>query len=417
MSNMLARSTIKTGAILGLRVATQGASLILLTRLFGAQSYGPLIAAASLATVLGILATLGSGFVMLIAAPRKTDAVADVWRYAYPLTIMLGVLLFVLYLPCARFIGGDQALGMHILFWIGVTELLLTPGIALFSGALQAYERVPLSQLLQWLPMALRALAILPCYFISEESKLLGYVLLQLAATALGLILAGLVTNRVITLNWNPRLVTREELKVGASYSAMHMVLSNSSEFDKILAIRFLPSHETGIYAATTRVISALVMPVVAVLLSAQPRLFSYAHSPTRQGLRLIKLLGILTAGWGVASVLMLLGTAPLLPLLFGETFNEMAELMPLLAFVALPLALRYTAGTVLGALGKPLERIGFEAMGTAALFVLMLLLTPSFGMHGLATAVILSETTMTICGWLLVYRRVRLLPAPSIGS
>lgn len=417
MSNMLARSTLKTGAILGARVATQAFSLILLTRVFGAQNYGPLISATSLATVLGILATLGSGYVMLLTAPRKADAIADVWRYAYPLTIALGLVLLVLYLPSARLIGGDQALATTVLFWIAVTELLLTPAIALFSAALQAHDRVPLSQLLQLLPMALRALAILPCYFISEENRLLGYVLLQLAATGLGLFIAGAVTNRVIALNWKPRLVTLEELRLGASYSAMHMVLSNSSEFDKIFAIRFLPSHETGIYAATTRVISALVMPVVAVLLSAQPRLFSYVHSPTRQGLRLIQLLGILTAGWGLVSVLILLGTASLLPLLFGETFTEMVGLMPLLAFVALPLALRYTAGTILGALGKPLERIGFEVMGTATLFVLMLLLTPSFGMCGLATAVILSELTMTVCGWLLVYRRVRLLPSPSIGS
>lgn len=417
MSNVLARSTLKTGAILGARVAAQAISLILLTRVFGAQNYGPLISAVSLATVLGILSTLGSGYVMLLMAPRKADAVADVWRYAYPLTLALGFVLLALYLPCARLIGGEQTLATNILVWIAVTELLLTPAIALFSAALQAHERVPLSQLLQLLPMALRALAILPCYFFGEESKLLGYVLLQLAATGLGLLIAGTVTNRVITLNWKPRRITLDELRLGASYSAMHMVLSNSSEFDKILAIRFLPSHETGIYAATTRVISALVMPVVAVLLSAQPRLFSYVHSPTRKGLRLIQLLGVLTAGWGLVSVLILLSTTSLLPLLFGETFTEMTGLMPLLAVVAFPLALRYTAGTILGALGKPLERIGFEIAGTATLFILMLLLTPNFGMRGLATAVILSELTMAACSWLLVYRRLHLLPSPSMGS
>jgi O-antigen/teichoic acid export membrane protein len=410
MSNRLARSTLKTAAILGARVATQAFSLILLTRLFGAQNYGPLISAATLATVLGILATLGSGYVMLVTAPQRPGAVAHVWRYAYPLTLALGAALLVVYIPSAILIGGEHALPLHILLWIAVTELLLTPCIALLSSALQAHERVPLSQVLQWFPMVLRALAILPCYLLSDDNRLVGYVVLQLAATALGLGIAAVITHRTIQLDWRPRLITADELRMGASYSAMHMVLSNSSEFDKILAIRFLSSHETGVYAATTRVISALVMPVVAVLLSAQPRLFSYAHAPTKQGLRLMQLLGLLTAGWGVTSALILLGIAPFLPMLFGETFNEMAQLMPLLAFVALPLALRYTAGTILGALGKPVERIAFELLGTAALFVLMLVLTPAFGIRGLAIAVIISELNMAICGWLLVYRRVRSL-------
>jgi O-antigen/teichoic acid export membrane protein len=404
----LARSSLQTSALLGLRVLTQAIVLILLTRLLGPQMYGGYASATSLAVVLGILPNLGSGYVMMARAPRKLDATSEVWRYAWPLTVLLGLLLLAVYLPVAHLTGGARSLSWLVLCCFGVTELLATPFIMLLSFALQARQQVPMSQLVQWLPLGLRALAVLPCFLMVESTRLPAYALLQMLASLIGLGIGYAITTRTVVLHWGPRWPNGAELSQGVSYATMHLVAANPSELDKVLSVRLVGEYDAGIYAATARVMGAPVMPVIAMLLAAQPRLFHHAHQPTDQGRQLIRMIALLALGWGLFCWLLLSLCSPLLPWLFGSHFAAMASLMPWLAAVAPPLSLRLAAGTVLVALGRPLERLGFELSGIAILVVAMLLLAPMLGVRGLALALLSSESSMTLIGWWLVWQRTR---------
>lgn len=404
----LARSSLHTTAMLGLRVVTQAAVLLLLVRLFDPQIYGNLVAVSSLAVVLGILPSLGAGFVLMARTPGDINASAEIWRYAWPMTALLGFVLLACYLPAAHYLGGADALPWAVLFWLGAAELLMAPFTLLLSQALQARERVPLSQLVQWLPLGLRIFAVLPCFALPDADRLVAYALLQALAAALGL-LAGLwITRRHVALDWRPRCPRMQELRDGASYSAMHLVAANSSEFDKIVAVRAVGAHAAGIYTATARVMAALVMPVVAMLLAAQPRLFQHAHAPTAQGRRLIAVIAVIAASWGVASGMLLALCSPLLPWLFGAAYADSARLMPWVALTAPFLALRFAAGTVLVALGRPLERVAFEVGGVALLALGILTLVPMWHVRGIVAAVIVSEAAMAAIGWWLVRRRLR---------
>ena len=71
-------------------------------------------------------------------------------------------------------------------------------------------------------------------------------------------------------------------------------------------------------------------------------------------------------------------------------------------------LSLRLAAGSVLIALGHPLERLGFELCGIALLVAGMLLFTAWLGVFGLVLAVIVSEITMSLLGTVLVMRCVK---------
>ncbi len=408
MRGKLARSSLQTGVLLGLRVLTQAAVLILLTRLLGPQTYGEFAAAASLAVVLGILPNLGSGYVMMARAPRGQDAVGEIWRYAWPLTVLLGLLLLIAYLPAARLFGGTTPLSWSVLCYLGATELLVTPFTMLLSFALQARQRVPLSQFVQWLPLGLRLLAVLPCFLVAEAERLPAYVLLQMLAALIGLSTGFAIARREVTLHWRPRWPNKAELGQGTSYAAMHMVAANPSELDKVLAVRLVGEHDAGVYAATTRVMGALVMPVIAMLLAAQPRLFEHAHQPTDQGNQLIRVIALLALGWGLLCWLLLSLCSPFLPWLFGPRFAAMVPLMPWLAVVAAPLSMRLAAGTVLVALGRPLERLSFELSGIVVLVIIMSLLAPILGVRGLGLALLTSESSMALVGWWAVWLRTR---------
>lgn len=407
LGGQLARSSVQTSAMLGLRLLTQATLLILLTRLLGPARFGDFAAVSSLAVVLGLLPPLGAGFVMLSHKARDEAAAGEVWRYAWPLSLLLGLTLGLIYMLLARSLV-QPSLPMAVLLAIAGTELLTTPFCTLCSFALQADERVPLSQFVQWLPVGLRILAALPCFAFAMDGRLLVYTSLQCVAALVGALIGLAIVASQVRLLWTPRLPTRRELTMGSSYAAMNLVAVNPSELDKIIAIRAVGPHAAGIYAATARVMVSAVTPVTALLLSAQPRLFRHAHQPTRTGHRLIGLIALCALGWGLFSGLLMGACSPLLPWLFGKSFEAMAGLMPWLATVAPLLALRLCAGTVLVALGHPLERIAFELCGILVLVVAMLGLAPAWGTHGLAMALILAEACMSGLGWWLVWRRLR---------
>lgn len=407
MRGRLVRSSLQTGVMLGLRVATQAVVLVLLTRLLGPYVYGNFAAVASLAVILGLLPSLGAGFVMLARGTHDETGIADVWRYAWPMTVVLGLLLLLVYVVAASAIT-RPSFSVLILLTLGAAELLLTPFTMMLSFALQARERVPLSQFVQWLPLGLRMLALAPCFWLPDSLRLQGYVSLQFIASLAGFVLGLRISQRHVRLDWRPRWATRREIFQGASFAAMHLVAANPSELDKVIATRAVGADDAGIYAATSRVMSATVMPVIAMLLAAQPRLFRHAHEPTQQGHRLIVLVAVLALAWGSLSGIVLALLSPLLPVLFGASFAATSQLMPWLAAAAPFLSLRLAAGVTLVAQGHPAQRIVFEVSGILVLVAGILVFAPFFGTRGIAIALVAAEFCMASVGWWLVHRQLR---------
>lgn len=407
MKGKLARNSLGTAAMLGLRLATQATVLVLLTRLLGPGFYGSYAALASLVVILGVLPNLGAGFVMLARGRHGTAGIADVWRYAWPTIVALGTLLIVVYVLAARHLT-DPSIPYATLLVLGLTELLLTPFTQLLTFALQARELVPLSQCVQWIPLGLRVPAALMCFEVPEIHRLSAYVFLQMGSSLAGVAIGTWITGHFVKLDWRPRLATGREIREGVSYALMNLVAANPTELDKVLALRMVGPQPAGIYAATSRVMSVSVLPVTAMLLSALPRLFRHAGQPTQAGHRLIGIIALLSILWGVASGGLILLCSPVLPWLLGASFRETTTLLRWMAFAAPMMSLRLSAGSILVSFGKPYQRIAFELLGITVLVVSMLALAPGYGLHGLAIAMMTAEGTMAIHGWWLVYRRVR---------
>lgn len=402
----MARSSMLTTVVLALRLLTQAMTLIALTRLLGPAGYGHFTAAAALAVVMGTLPTLGSGY-LLLRHVADQPGVARTWRYAWPLTCAFGLLLLMAYVLVGHWLSSG-ALPLPLLLLMGCTELVVTPFTTLFSFALQTAERVPLSQFVQWVPLGLRVVAVIPCFALPPGQRLATYVALQLAASVLGALVAWWISRRHVTFDWRPRLATHAELKDGASYALMLLVAANPAELDKIMAVRQVGAIDAGIYTAGSRVMGALVMPVLAMLLAAQPRLFRHAREKDAGANRLVRSLFALALAWGLVSGALLALASPALPFVFGDEFRRTAALVPWMACTAPFLSLRLAAGSVLIALGHPLERMGFELCGVVILLGGMLVFTIYWGVLGLVMAVIVSEVAMSAVGAILVARHVR---------
>ena len=408
MVGLIAKSSIKTSGLLGLRVITQALSLVLLTRYLGTSTYGNFVALATLAVVMGAISNFGAGYLMLALKPKCDNAVAHVWRFAWPLTIITGIILLFIYYGISQIlINSTILISNELILLLGSTELILMPLIMLLSFALQSHNKVPLSQLLLLLTLLFKLVAIVLCFFYFPSTPLYSYIVFQFISVLLSLIFALLVVTSQIKLEWKPRFPELYELSRGAKYASMGVSNFTASEIDKILVINWLNNAEASIYSATSRIVSSVIMPVMAMLLSAQPKLFQNTEEKVEQSVKLIKTLFWLTCLWGGSSWILLTLSASYIAILFGEGFESMADIMPLLAFVSLPFTLRKTAGVILASLNKPMLRVKTELLGMCLFIVLIMILFPQWQLTGFIYSLLLSEIIMSLMLWFYIYNQI----------
>ena len=400
----LARSSLQTMMVLGLRLLTQACSLMLAMRLFGPALYGNVAAASSLAVVLGVLPNLGAGTLLMRRIALEPQAPADVWRYAWPQHLLLGLGLSVIYVRLAPTISGAGLIPTACWAGFALTEIVLSPLIVQLSMTLQALERVPLGQLLQIIPLLLRVLAMAACFGLPPGRRLQGYVALQCMAALIGLALALRVVSRHVRLSWRPRRPRGAELRDGTAYAALNMVSANTMELDKVLALHATGAMAAGLYAGASRIVFAGTMPMIGLLLAAQPRLFR--HAATDQA-------GLRQLAWRLALSGLLLGSllagalrlvAPWLIQVFGPAFAGLDTLLPVMAWVIPAMSLHLMAAQTLVSIGPPGRRLVYDLAGLLGLTVLMLPLGHRLGAPGLGWALLLNESLMATVGWAWVW-------------
>ena len=405
MPGPIALATLRTSAVLGLRLAVQAGNLLLVARLLGPQQFGAFAGIAALAVLLGALSTFGTHLVLLGEMSKDPARREQVLRYALPTTLLCGGVLLVVYrLLCAGWLG-VTIIPAAVLLLIGITELLLQPLLILVVGEYHAAGRIAGSQWLQMLPMVFRlmVLCILALWQPTQVLTLYAVGYVMASVVALTYATGRLPQSWPSWRDW--RLPCRAEWRNALGYAAINLSKAGPTELDKTLALRLLPHDSAGVYAAGARVVGAIALPVTAMTLSALPRLFREGHQ--RSGSHLLAWM------YGVASVysLLLAGVlwlaAPIFSLLFGAHYAGIGDVIHVLCLAAPGIALRLVAGNALMALGKPWMRVGFETVGLIILTLASIWLVASQGSRGLPLALVCAEWGMAAFGaWLVVQAR-----------
>ena len=123
----IARATIQTSFVLGLRLLVQAGTLLLVARMLGPVEFGAFAGIAALAVLLGTFSTFGTHLVLLGEMSKDPHQREHILSYAVPTTLIGGCLLFVLYLGICELIFADILLPLSILVCIGITEIILLP--------------------------------------------------------------------------------------------------------------------------------------------------------------------------------------------------------------------------------------------------------------------------------------------------
>ncbi len=403
MRGPIARSTARTSGVLGARLIAQAGTLLIVARVLGPLDYGVFAGVAAMAVMLGTLSSFGMQIVLLADVSREPKCRDDILPFALTTTMICGSVLFASYLLLATMLMGNVDVGIGTLAALGLAELLLQPLLNLAGSEYQGQGRIATSQLLISLPVALRLIAALVIWALHPSNALRDYAWGYFCASgvALGLATYNLQQPWPGLRTW--RLPKIKELRRAAGYAVMNLTAAGPGELDKALALNLLPLAAAGVYAAGARVIGALTLPVIALMVSAIPRLFSESATGTRRPSQLLRWLFGATLIYGVVLASILWVSAPLLESLFGSRYQALPELVRWLCPAVPGLALRIAAGGALMALGSPWMRVLFELVGMLLLATVAFLLAPHFGIYAMPIAMTAAEWTMTICGGLML--------------
>ncbi|TAN06154.1 MAG: lipopolysaccharide biosynthesis protein [Rhodanobacteraceae bacterium] len=399
MKGPIARGTIRTTFVLGLRLLIQAGTLLLVARMLGPHQFGAFAGVAALAVILGTLSTFGTHLVLLGEVSKEPARRANVLPYAVPGTLLCGGILLVIYLLICTFALHESGVAFTVLLAIGITEMLLQPLFGLPIAEHLALGRIARSQLLQTLPLALRLLVAATVFILPLADPLASY--------AYGYLIASLIALAVATATmpgrWPAfrtwRLPNRTELRDTAGYAALNITATSPAELDKTLATKLLPLSAAGVYAASARVIGAATLPVIAMMLSALPRLFREGQNQPTRTTHLLRWIFGAALAYSVALAVVLWFIAPVFDVIFGAKYQGIQHMIRWLCLAVPGMALRLTAGSVLMALGKPWMRVVFEVTGLVILVITAVILTTRLGPIGMPLALACSEWGMTLLG------------------
>lgn len=399
----IARATIRTSFVLGLRLIVQAGTLLLVARMLGPADYGAFAAIAALAVLMGTFATFGTHLVLLAEISKKPDQRQPVLAYAVPTTLISGSVLFLLYLAAGQFWLANASVPLQVMACIGLAETLLLPLYLLPATEELALEKTARSQLLVIFPLALRMAVAGIVMLLAPAQPLVLFAWLYLATALLALVCMKVYKHDAWLQPKHWKLPNRAQLKHSVGYATLSLTAAGPSELDKMLAVKLLPLGVSGLYAAASRVIGAATLPVTALLLSALPRLFRQAGEQSAQSQRLNRWIYLSVLIYGMALAGLLWFAAPAVQWLFGSQYHGMGDMLRWLCIAVPGLVLRLTVASILMTQDKPWLRAGFEVFGMATLAIAAFALYPMFGSKGMALALAASEWGMVLIAMIFI--------------
>lgn len=402
----IAQATIRTSFVLILRLIVQAGTLLLVAHMLGPEQFGAFAGMAALAVLMGAFSTFGTHLVVLGDALKNKESGVEVLSYAIPTTLISGSVLFLLYLAACGVLLNTINIPWIVFICIGLTETILLPIYVFPTTMLLVNGQIAFSQLLTIFPLGLRMLsAILILFAVFEKPlEIFAYFYMGTAVFALVCLKSYNVHAWLSIKQW--RLASKPELKRSAGYATLALTALGPGELDKVLAVKLLPLGVAGLYTLASRVIGAATLPVLALLISALPRLFRQNLNNDQRLLKWIFSTVFLYSLFLIVTIWML---APFIERIFSYKYVGIDDILKLICFAIPGLVFRITAGSVLMTMNKPWVRAGFELCGLFILAVCSIIFSPLWGVKGMIIALICAEWSMAFIGvYLIMQERMR---------
>lgn len=409
-------ATLTLSLGLGARGALQVVLFIGLARLMGPAELGTFTAVLAIMNILSFMVGLGSNLLLVRDLAAAQAPAADllgrslklVFASALPLGVA-GIALTVLVLP-------DVRLGAIVA--VAVAELVFTPLSDLAMRFHQGLGQFRAMAVVSAAPVLARVAALAAIAVAGGSLDALEWCLLYLLA---GAVACAVIWSWLVRVHGGPRwgLGGARALAATGSYlAASNVAIRTTADGDKALMARWAGAHDTGVYAAAHRLVDVVLIPVMAALEAAMPRLFragaAGGHGILRLGAQLLSLPLLYACG---AAVALYFGAA-LVPWLLGADYRDGVAVLQWLAGLPPLMCLRYFLRSILLGAGHVPLIGGIDIGGAIVALAISAWLIPQLSWQGAAIAKFASEALMLVAvAAALARARPALRPAAPVAA
>lgn len=368
----------------------RAAFMVYLARLVGAEGYGIISYALSLAALVSGLTDLGiSGVITRESAKNK----ADEFRYlATGAAAKFGLIgIGTLALVIAALVGLPQAMLLPFVILIvafdGVRDLVT----ALF----RAQERMEVEAYVQLSTnAAIVALGLVAAILVGNPAWVLGGYAVGCAIGAAVALLPLRKSIRSLRSRYDRSLI-RPLVRSSWTFGIVGLIGSIMLNTDAIILALFRPEIEVGYYAAAQRVaqlVYVLPLPVASALFPLVSRLAGDAKAFKAVVESATRFLLVIGTG---AAISLLIASGSVIRLLYGSAYEGSTMSLAILSLTLIPTFLVSSLSNALFALRKEKALIGYAAIAVCANIIANLILIPRFGGPGSALATLIAQTAL----------------------
>ena len=387
-------------------MAFQAVYFVLMGRTLGSREYGAFVGVATLILALTQFSSAGMEMILLRNISRDRKTFAATWGNALLITVAGFVSLLAAASLFARFALAPE---LRLLIpWIAFSDALFGKVVQLASRAFQgAGDMASCAKLAAFIYVVRAILAgvlyVYVHYYGGHADAYTWARIYWVSPFAVSLFAAW----RITTTMGLPRFgrLRLHDLSEGFSFSLSSSSISAYNDIDKTFLVSLGQTYAAGIYSAAYRVVDVATAPLYGIYAAATPRLFregarSVIHAASQSRRLLLR-----TIPYGLAVAAALYFAAPLLPRLFGSSFQGSVAALRWLCLLPLLRVFHYAWGTTITASASQWNRTATQ-FGAAALNLLFnFLLIPRWSWQGAAVASLITDGSLAISSRLVLWR------------
>src|SRR6476661_3550809 len=371
--------------------ALQVLQFLLVARRLGPHEFGLVASVTAITGALVPFSSLGLGNVAIMRIARGQGAPARLLGNALVATSWTGALCILAAFGIASVALGLSGVGQLVLVF-GMADILVGKCVDVAAHIFYGLERQGTAALFYNLQLVMRVVFAGGLYLLPAPDAL-EWAALYCCASLISLGIVAWLTLRAIGrpgLDWRESM---RDAKVGAFFSMGISGRALTTNVDKVVLVRSVSSEICGAYTAAHRIIYIAVMPVSAVLLALQARVFRAGHVAGFAGtIGILGRLALLGSIYCAMLGALLFGAAPLVRTVLGDAYALSSEVLQALCLLPLLLVLQGVAADALqGARGEKVVSTLYACSAGAA-FILNTMLVPRYGWHGAVLAAYLLQ-------------------------
>jgi O-antigen/teichoic acid export membrane protein len=390
-------------------MAAQATYFILIGRALGSREYGAFAGVVALIGALSQFSSVGMEMILVRNVSREVGSFARTWGHALALTTAGFLVVLAVALLFAQFALRPEL--RTLVPWIALADGLLGKLVQLAARAFQGAGRLAWTARLTALTTIARAGMAAAVWLYARAHTLHLTALLWAKTYWIATLPVALfaLTLATIRLGW-PHFgrIRRKDLSEGLSFSLSSSSISFYNDIDKTFLVSLGQTYAAGIYSAAYRVIDAASAPIYAVHAAAAPRFFREGAGGVGPARTFARTMLVRTLPYSVAASLLLAASAPLVPLLFGPSFQGSVAALRWLCLLPILRALHYAWGSAITASASQWNRTGTQLVAAALNLLLNAVLIPRWSWRGAAIASLLTDGTLALCSYVVLAHLAR---------